>query len=329
MQNLYDISELTDLIRNNLKQWNLNQNSEISLLTVSENATFIIKYDNTLHIIRVYRNNYHTDHEIHSELLWLQAIEQSSIVSVPHLYISQNGEKFIHCGAQNQRLACFNFKQGIEPKVDNNLNLWFTKLGEISAKLHQQSQQWQKPQGFIRKHWHYETMIGSQAYWGNWRAALGLTISEHKILEQCDAALKNKALTFPRDKKHYGLIHSDLRLANLLVNDQELIAIDFDDCGFSWFGLDLANALSFIEDDPIVPKLINAWYQGYALVRPVPDEMRAMMPHLIMMRRMQLTAWLASHSEVETAQQLGTHYNHATVKLAENYIKNYPPIHDQ
>jgi Ser/Thr protein kinase RdoA (MazF antagonist) len=56
----------------------------------------------------------------------------------------------------------------------------------------------------------------------------------------------------------FGLIHADLRLANLMVDDQGLTAIDFDDCGFGWWVYDLASALSFIETDPRLPELIAA-----------------------------------------------------------------------
>lgn len=315
--------DLLSVIKNNLFQWDLAENAHIDLFTISENATFLVDTGKEQRIIRIYRPHYHTNNEILSELLWLKSIEHSGIVPVPHLFTSRSGRLFVESAAL--RLACFSFMKGHEPCPDNDLVHWFKELGFISAKLHQQSKEWVKPRGFIRKHWDYETMIGKNAYWGNWRKAEGLSSADKEILELCDEALKSITSQFPKDNTHYGLIHGDLRLANLLLNGENLTAIDFDDCGFSWFGLDLANSLSFIEDNPLIPDFINAWFQGYGAVLPVPDKMKDMIPHLIMMRRMQLTAWLHSHNTTPTAKALGKAYPLGTVKLAGRYLKKFNP----
>ena len=43
----------------------------------------------------------------------------------------------------------------------------------------------------------------------------------------------------------------------------------------------------------------------------------------IMLRRMQLTAWIASHAETPTAQSMGTGYTDGTVALAERYLAEH------
>lgn len=313
------LTELLALVRGNLHQWNMPESADIDLLTISENVTFVVKWGMIKRIIRVYRPHYHTNSEILSELLWLQAIEQSGIVPVPRLFHSNTGKLFVE--DKSLRLACFSFIEGHEPQTDNDLVRWFTLLGNISARLHQQSMGWKKPQNFVRKHWTYETMLGKNASWGNWRNVVTLAPADRKILEQCDDTLKHISRAFPKDEAHFGLIHGDLRLANLLVNGENLAAIDFDDCGFSWFGLDLANSLSFIEDHPLVPALMNAWFQGYGQVMPVQNEVRDMVPHLMMMRRMQLTAWLTTHNTTATAKKLGATFPNGTVKLARTYLE--------
>ena len=47
--------------------------------------------------------------------------------------------------------------------------------------------------------------------------------------------------------ERFGLVHADLRLANLLVEDEKVNVIDFDDCGYSWFMYDFGTAVSFID----------------------------------------------------------------------------------
>ena len=317
-------NNLPILIKDNLACWDIPDSARIDLLTISENATFRVTFGNETRIIRIYRPSYHQNDEILSELLWLQAIEQSGIVTVPHLFISRFGKLFVEAGIF--RLACFSFIQGQEPQADKALVRRFFELGKISAKLHRQSMNWVRPESFIRKHWSYETMIGRNAIWGNWREAENLSSQDREILENCDRTLEYFSSTFPKDKAHYGLIHGDLRLANLLIDGEKLAVIDFDDCGFSWFGLDLANALSFIEDSPFVPSYINAWLQGYGEVMPVNREMADMIVHLIMMRRLQLTAWLETHNQTPTAKKLRKTFLKGTVELARIYLERVTPL---
>ena len=54
------------------------------------------------------------------------------------------------------------------------------------------------------------------------------------------------------------------------MDGRDLGVIDFDDCGFGWYMYDLAAAVSFIEHDPRVPELIDAWARGYRTVLELP-----------------------------------------------------------
>ncbi|MFC7552111.1 hypothetical protein ACFQU7_07400 [Pseudoroseomonas wenyumeiae] len=46
----------------------------------------------------------------------------------------------------------------------------------------------------------------------------------------------------------------------------------------------------------------------------------ALLPVFVMLRRMLLTAWLASHAETPTAQALGAGYTAGTVALGRNFL---------
>ena len=128
------------------------------------------------------------------------------------------------------------------------------------------------------------------------------------------------------DKARFGLIHADLRLANLLADGSRLGVIDFDDCGFGWFGYDFAAAISFIEEQAYVPDLFDAWVKGYRSVATLEAEDEAMIPTLVMLRRIQLSAWIASHSETPTAQELGSTFTTGTVRLANRFLNGERPF---
>src|SRR5699024_907824 len=101
---------------------------------------------------------------------------------------------------------------------------------------------------------------------------------------------------FAQPPHRWGLIHGDLRLANLLIHDGDTRVIDFDDCGLGWYVHDFATALSFIEDHPNRPELTQAWLQGYRRHRELSADDEAEIPTFVMLRRMQLLAWIGSHS---------------------------------
>jgi Ser/Thr protein kinase RdoA (MazF antagonist) len=290
---------LQSLLVRHLPCWGLVADCDVSLMTVSENATFIVTdAGGSRRILRFYRPGYHNDREILSELQWMQALEKTGIVRVPRIYPTVDGDLLVvfEEAGMRWRMACFEYLPGSRPSVDEALPEWFEKLGAITARLHAQSRNWQKPHGFCRKHWMYETMAGPQAYWGDWRKVRHLHPSACKVLERCDHLLKARTGRLSVQDEEYILLHGDLRSANLLIDGENLAAIDFDDCGFSWTALDFANTISFMEDHPLVPELQQAWLSGYETVTPPSEELMASIGLFVMLRRMQLTAWMATHA---------------------------------
>lgn len=96
-----------------------------------------------------------------------------------------------------------------------------------------------------------------------------------------------------------------------------------DDCGFGWWMYDLAAALSFHETDPRVPDQIARWRDGYAGIGAAN---RAMIPALILLRRILLTAWLASRADRDTAARPGDPGStHGTVALADQCLTDGLP----
>ena len=77
--------------------------------------------------------------------------------------------------------------------------------------------------------------------------------------------------------------------------------IDFDDCGWSWYLADLGAAVSFIEDTPAGERIIADWLAGYFEVGSIPAEHLQLIPSFVMMRRIMLTAWIASHHDADAA----------------------------
>ena len=135
--------------------------------------------------------------------------------------------------------------------------------------------------------------------------------------------MRRRLERFGKGPERFGLIHSDMRLANLLVDGDAVKVIDFDDCGFSWHLYDAATAVSFFEHEPHVPELMASWVNGYRRVHDLPAEDEAEIPTFVMLRRMILVAWIGSHSETNLAQSMGVDYTAETVPMCEDYLSTF------
>jgi Ser/Thr protein kinase RdoA (MazF antagonist) len=303
-----------DLIIRALACYDLPPDTPLTLLNRSENETWRAGGL----ILRLHRQGYHTKAEIASELAWLTSLQDlPDLRTVRPVAGSQGPVTEI----DGRYIVGFAPIAGQELQPGDDLARWFGPLGEISARLHLQSRGWTPPKGFARKRWDVETILGPNPHWGDWRQAQGLDREGEALLERATGKLANTLHAYGTGPDTFGLIHADLRLANLMVDDQGLTAIDFDDCGFGWWAYDLAAALSFIETDPRLPDLIARWVEDYTRIAPLAPQDRAMIPALILLRRVLLTAWLATRADSDTAQSLGgPAYTLGTLTLADRFL---------
>ena len=328
MAGLYEdtfVEQLRQGLSSLAEGWGLPPDSTIATLNISENATFKATDPGTGQaiILRVHRPGYHERDEIQSELDWIHDLRRHAVVATPKPLPRRDGSYIgdMHAAGDVRHVVAFEFMSGSEPaQGSDGIVAGFRELGAISARLHQHVRTWQRPATFRRKTWNYETMLGRAPLWGDWREGIGLDASGRAVLERASGALKTFLSAYGEGPERFGLVHADLRLANLLVDNGRLGVIDFDDCGFSWFVYDFAAAVSFFEHDPIVAELQDAWVEGYRSVAPLPDADVAAIPVFVFLRRFLLTAWVASHAETPTAQALGAPFTHGTVALADAFL---------
>jgi Ser/Thr protein kinase RdoA (MazF antagonist) len=97
--------------------------------------------------------------------------------------------------------------------------------------------------------------------------------------------------------------------------------IDFDDCGFGWYMYDAATPISFYEQEPHVPELIEAWKEGYRRAATLSKEDEAEIPTFVMLRRLLLVAWIGSRNATSLSRSMGLPYTEGTVGLCEEYLR--------
>jgi Ser/Thr protein kinase RdoA (MazF antagonist) len=320
------VADLKRMVADGLGQWDLSESAQISLLNLSENATFLLSDPGSRRelILRVHRVGYSSADEIDSELCWIRALRSSGAVDTAAPLPARNGELVQTLASPGRRevryAVAFERLPGTEPDSTRDGTAWFERLGALTASMHAHAKSWTLPAGFRRRRWDLSAMVGPQAHWGSWRAAAGLTAADIAIVEHAVHDIVGRLERYGAGPERFGLIHADMRLANLLVDGERLRIIDFDDCGFGWYLYDFATAISFIEHQPEVPALLRAWLAGYRRVAPLSAQEQSEIPTFVALRRIVLTAWLASHAEVPFARQFGEAYTRGTVRLAQQML---------
>jgi amicoumacin kinase len=102
--------------------------------------------------------------------------------------------------------------------------------------------------------------------------------NEHWLMEK-QAPLLEQVRKLPKSPEAYGLIHCDLHFGNFFVNvpEQVITLIDFDDCAYGWFIMDVAVLLFDIlvlypapDKDEYARNFLRSFLKGYLAENALP-----------------------------------------------------------
>lgn len=319
-------------INSHLHLWPNLADAQAQLLNLSENHTYLLRLpDGEQRILRVHRAGYQNLASIRSELEWLAALRADTEMLVPIPLAGQNHEYVQWVGADRDKRPAVLFEYLPGKEVDeaaDDLTKEFAQLGRFAAICHRHAKAWTPSAPFMRQEWTIQSMLGQPmlgkgGVWGDWRTAPGVTAQIANVLEQAHAKLDAQFATYGQGQHRFGLIHADMRLANILRDGTTLKLIDFDDSGFGWFIYDFAAAISFMEDDARVPALKQAWLAGYAEEGAFSAADLAMIDAAIMARRMLLLAWIGGHMDAPLPQKLAPTFAQGTAALAQRFLDGH------
>ena len=212
----------------------------------------------------------------------------------------------------------------------------YHKLGEIAAALHDNSKKWTPPDFYKRIEWDWETTFGEG--WNNYYGAHYTDIkgvlsnSDIKVIDECALLIKKRTEVYGKSPERYGMIHSDLRMPNLLIEGENITVLDFDDCGKGWYMYDLACVVGFMEHRPDLQNIIDIIVEGYRKHTSLSDEDKIEIQTFILMRRIGLLQAIIYHIDntqagsgesAELTPEIMAFYAKGTAILAREYIKKY------
>lgn len=301
----------------------------VKLVNLSENATYKVEApDGRRWALRIHRDGYHSRTAIASELAWLMDLRRTGVVTTPAPVKGRDGEIIQQLGHRTmprpRNIVLFDWETGTEPGIGEDLSEPFEVLGEVTARMHLHTRNWKRPPWFERLTWDFETSLGeAKPHWGRWRDGMGVDRDKQELFGRTVDLIGRRLSAYGKSADRFGLIHCDLRLANLLIDGKDVKVIDFDDCGFGWYMYDAATPVSFYEHEPQVPGLIESWKKGYRRVIDLGKDDETEIPTFVMLRRLLLVAWIGSHSETDLARSMGLPYTEGTVGLCEDYLRRF------
>jgi Ser/Thr protein kinase RdoA (MazF antagonist) len=296
------------------------------MINHSENVTYRVDDPETgrTAVLRVHRPGYHSRAAIESELDWLTDLAKRTTVSTAAIVPTQDGARVVSTDVRGEpRYAVlFAFVPGAAPDEASLSAADFATLGAITARMHRHARDWRRPAGFTRFLWDWRHSLGAEPRWGRWQDGIGVGPAEEAVLGPAAELVRDKLAEYGTASDRFGLVHADLRPANLLVDGDQISVIDFDDSGFSWFLYDFAAAVSFMEHDPRLPEWQDAWLAAYRQVEPAVPQSEEMTATFVMLRRLLLVAWMGSHSHARECRENGPGYTADSCTLADQYLRS-------
>ena len=284
---------------------------KLELVSLSENVTFRVRdrRGGGDYVLRLHRPGYHTLDELNSERIWTRALAEAG-VAVPIPLAARNGGDYARVSVaalgEQRQVGMTHWVKGDlltdvlgdKPEV-TVLEHYFEQLGALEAAMHNQSSAWRPPSTFKRHAVDVEGLMGAAPFWGPFWDHPAFSAEERQLVIETRDRIRGVMRRYGRDRSIFGVIHADLHPGNLLVGDDKLTVIDFDDAAFGWHLYDIAVALFFYQGSPYFGAILAAFVRGYRSGRRLSDEALALIPTFLLTRGLAQIGWLGQRPEID------------------------------
>lgn len=317
------------------KLYDLAPLADVRLLKYSENITFklIFRQETDNHmsetdgvppvVFRVHRPGYHSGEELISEMRWMEEIAADTDVCLPQVFRGKDGKELQQlCAPDGRTWNCsvVSFLEGclMGDIRKKDLPDVIRQIGSITARLHLQAIRRNKEIKLERPSWDIHNFFDRNGVWGSWRDYPGLTEEQKNVLLECQRKITKRLDEYGRSSRHYGMIHGDLHFNNIICRNGVSQIFDFDDCGYGFYLYDLGCTLVTCSEN--LENLTLKWLEGYEEYRTLSTEEKKILPMFILLRRIVRLAWLASHQDSDTWDEVEVGYLNMTIRMAEKWL---------
>ena len=301
--------------------WDFDPNS-FQLLAARENTIYCAETARGKIVIRKHRTGYQDAAGIESELCLMHAMKAANC-SVPNAIAAKDNRFVIaHDGEHFTAVSWVSGKTmsdvlSSDPSVDKVTQIYHD-LGVRLAEFHDAADAWSPPKNFLRHSWDRAGLVGPQPFWGRFWDNPDLLPDERYIFTQIQDKM-NEALSHLEDTLDYGLIHADLIPDNVMIDENEITFLDFDDCGFGFRLFDIATILlKQIETHDFQDKA-KALMEGYRTRRDLDPRFALM---FVVLRSLTYVGWIVDRPNIENAAGRSRRFIERARLLSEQFMGN-------
>lgn len=232
-----------------------------------------------------------------SELVWLAALLRDTGLTVPEPVPTRYGSLLAASTsldeAESSQCVLLRWVEGrfLNTGLETSTLLM---VGRYMAELHQHSEGFQPPVGFIRPRWDAHKLFGTESALQASHRARFFSHNDLALFREVAERIAGTMEQLGESRDVFGLIHADLHQGNYLLHGGEVRSIDFAGCGWGYYLFDIATTLSELRHRPDYPALRDAFLQGYRQLRPFSAEHEALISLFMIARRIDLVNGILS-----------------------------------
>lgn len=270
LKHLFDNRDLADML---LAYWDWDSDNReiLDRFRISANAVYPFYYQERLQFLRFSPEEEKSAELIRAEVDFLNYLKGAGYPSV-QLVRSQSGQQQLSVPTPWGRYSAVVFSAaGGEPltEVSGSDEIYYG-LGQSLARLHSASAAYQ-PGNCRRPDWK-EILDWCRTVFDKYQAPKKAVL-ELVVLRKHFSSLRPTG-------DNYGLIHFDFETDNVFYDARHKVftPIDFDDCHYHWYAMDIVKTLRSIQEDlPDKEKTTasQSLISGYQSIRPVDEKLLA------------------------------------------------------
>ena len=271
--------------------------SDLALLNHGENTTYRV---DRRWMLRVCRPGYQTDASLRSEGVWLRSLRDAGM-GVPEPVAAVGGGTMVTVEVPGvpgpRRCVVFRWMPG-------RFGGWgltrgqLRAIGRATAELHRNGDAFVPPPGFERPRGDWAGLLGAEAVWGDPLGERSLDAQQLRVLAAARDRLRDDLAGLPTTAPHFGLIHADLHMWNVLFQDGRACLIDFEDTLLGYRMFDATVTLRPWMSSPDFASREAAWLEGYRSVRALSTDDFAQWRRFLPVAALRRLAWVRTRSDV-------------------------------
>ncbi|MFE6073966.1 phosphotransferase enzyme family protein [Paenibacillus sp. NPDC057886] len=221
------------------------------------------------YLLRIHSNRLSKE-AIRSELTFLQSLGTSDDLHVPQGVASRDGSYVLSMEAEEAGMCFYvtmmNWVDGEHMDGNEVTERCAYRMGSMVAKLHEATTRFVPPVDFARPTWGEESFKVDMAKLRRYYTRF-LSDQAWKTYQKASRKILSQLADLDQNPQHYGIIHGDLHIGNIVFDDEQPNPIDFGRCGYGYYLYDIANTIL-----GLFPAQRWEFIRGYESVSTLPTD---------------------------------------------------------